>query len=296
VKLEALKTFVAVGETKNFSKAGEQLFYSQSTVSRYISELEKAIGGPLLVRTTRSCELTSLGHCVLAHAKNIVNEWEAINRLSLLSHRNDEKSLQIGYTYLEMLPFITEVMMGRRIANLGTELTMRFGNGEEIAKWIWEGYLSCGIMHLPSIGDSDGLQIRIIKEATLCASLSNSHRLANQKSISMEQLSHETEVRLKTEKRFYEVEDEAFRKMSLPPIKSVQVEKAEETQPIMKYNHYVCLRPSIYTPWKDCKMIPISDWTVGYPLVFVTKKNNHSQLTEILYQELREFLSERPAL
>lgn len=291
MKLEVLKSFVAVGETRSFSKAGERLYLSQSSISRYISELEKALGGKLLIRTTRNVELTPFGQKVMSHARSIVYEMEQIERLAISFHQENGAALQIGYTYREMLPIISRVVSDRKTAYHGAQLTMRFGNGEEITRLIRDGYLTCGVMHLPSIGSPEGLQIRIIKECALCATFHKSHPLAGQTSLTMEQLSHETEVRVRNEKLFYEMEDETFRRMNLSPLKTVFVEDSEETIPVMIYNKYICLRPSIYAPWQDCVMLPIRDWTVGYPLVFVNQKNADWQITENLYRGLQDILS-----
>ena len=47
MNIEALKTFLVVAEVKNFTKAAQQLFVVQSTITNRIKELEKEIGQPL---------------------------------------------------------------------------------------------------------------------------------------------------------------------------------------------------------------------------------------------------------
>ena len=41
MNIEALKTFLVVAEVKNFTKAAQQLFVVQSTITNRIKELEK---------------------------------------------------------------------------------------------------------------------------------------------------------------------------------------------------------------------------------------------------------------
>lgn len=54
MNIEALKTFIAVAELKNFTKAAQHLIVVQSTVTNRIKELEHEIGQQLLVRTNKT--------------------------------------------------------------------------------------------------------------------------------------------------------------------------------------------------------------------------------------------------
>lgn len=56
-----LEIFLAVAETKSFSKAAKHLFLSQSTVSSHIKNLESELQKPLFIRSTKSVELSPDG-------------------------------------------------------------------------------------------------------------------------------------------------------------------------------------------------------------------------------------------
>lgn len=59
--LDSLRTFEAVARRLSFSAAADELFVTQSAVSRQIKALEDALGAPLFARGTRRVELTSAG-------------------------------------------------------------------------------------------------------------------------------------------------------------------------------------------------------------------------------------------
>ncbi|MFD3705666.1 LysR family transcriptional regulator [Nocardia sp. NPDC058658] len=61
VELRDLRIFLAVAESLHFGRAARDLGFSQARVSQIVRELERAVGGPLFVRTSRRVELTSLG-------------------------------------------------------------------------------------------------------------------------------------------------------------------------------------------------------------------------------------------
>ena len=61
LEIRNLKTFLRVAALQNFTKAGQELGYSQSNVSVQISQLEKAVGVPLFDRIGKNVQLTSYG-------------------------------------------------------------------------------------------------------------------------------------------------------------------------------------------------------------------------------------------
>ena len=70
--LRDLSLFVAVAETKSFTKAAAQLGVPTSTLSRRIAELETSMELKLLVRSTRQVELTEAGALYLSLGEGIV--------------------------------------------------------------------------------------------------------------------------------------------------------------------------------------------------------------------------------
>ena len=59
--LNALRAFEAAARQLSFSKAGDELHVTHGAVSRAVRELERDLGVPLFVRTTRSVRLTAAG-------------------------------------------------------------------------------------------------------------------------------------------------------------------------------------------------------------------------------------------
>lgn len=74
--LRDMPYFVEVARQKSFTKAAEILDVPISTLSRRISALEKALGAPLFLRTTRSVELTENGERFFTSCEFIIREAE----------------------------------------------------------------------------------------------------------------------------------------------------------------------------------------------------------------------------
>lgn len=72
---EELKTFIAVVEYKNFTKAGEHLNLSQPSVSTHIKNLENNFGVTLINRSVKqkTIFITESGYTLYKRAKEIIN-------------------------------------------------------------------------------------------------------------------------------------------------------------------------------------------------------------------------------
>ena len=73
--LEELKTFIAVVEHKNFTRAGEYLNLSQPSVSTHIKNLESSFDVTLINRSVKQKNIciTENGYKLYERAKEIIN-------------------------------------------------------------------------------------------------------------------------------------------------------------------------------------------------------------------------------
>lgn len=73
--LELLKTFVSVVDSGGFTRAGDRVNRTQSTISQQIKKLEEQLGRPLLIRhrASKSIQLTEDGERLLSYARRLVS-------------------------------------------------------------------------------------------------------------------------------------------------------------------------------------------------------------------------------
>ncbi|MDD6617222.1 MAG: selenium metabolism-associated LysR family transcriptional regulator [Clostridiales bacterium] len=72
MEFRQLEAFVAVSELKSFSKAAQQLYLTQPTISSHIKALEKELGTTLIKRTTKSFVLTEQGQQFFPYARRML--------------------------------------------------------------------------------------------------------------------------------------------------------------------------------------------------------------------------------
>lgn len=72
MELRNINTFLKVAANQNFSKAAEQLGYSQSAVTVQMQQLERELGTKLFERIGKNVKLTPHGEAFIHHANEIV--------------------------------------------------------------------------------------------------------------------------------------------------------------------------------------------------------------------------------
>lgn len=73
INYELYKVFYYVASSLSFSEASKKLYISQSAVSQSIKTLEKKIGQPLFIRSTKKVQLTPAGSLLLKHVEPAMN-------------------------------------------------------------------------------------------------------------------------------------------------------------------------------------------------------------------------------
>ena len=84
MEFKQLESFVAVIDAKSFSKAAEQLFLTQPTVSTQIAALERELDMKLLIRAAKEIRPTREGRVFYRYAKELLEKREQ----AVLSLRN----------------------------------------------------------------------------------------------------------------------------------------------------------------------------------------------------------------
>jgi DNA-binding transcriptional LysR family regulator len=94
--LRQLRYYIAVAEELHFSRAAARLNLAQSALSSQVRALEREVGGPLLVRSTRRVELTPAGERLLRDGREVVAAADgALERARALA-RGEAGTLVIG--------------------------------------------------------------------------------------------------------------------------------------------------------------------------------------------------------
>lgn len=96
MRLEHLRSFVAVADERNFIKAAQRLYMTQPNLTKQVKALENELGCRLFQRNPHDIKLTPEGEALLPFAResmSTMDEGIAVMREAGLSH---SRSLIIG--------------------------------------------------------------------------------------------------------------------------------------------------------------------------------------------------------
>jgi DNA-binding transcriptional LysR family regulator len=92
--LELLRSFVSVVEAGGFTRAGERVHRTQSTVSQQIKRLEEDVGQPLLNRSGKDVTPTEAGERLLSYARRLLSLAEEAR--DVLAQPGNEGAIRLG--------------------------------------------------------------------------------------------------------------------------------------------------------------------------------------------------------
>lgn len=96
MELKQLESFTAVVECESFTRAAEKLFISQPTVSAHVRALEEELHSRLIVRTTKSIQVTPRGRELYECACGMLT---LRNRLTERWAKQEEQVVHLGGIY-----------------------------------------------------------------------------------------------------------------------------------------------------------------------------------------------------
>jgi DNA-binding transcriptional LysR family regulator len=128
-----IETFLACAQCGSFSGAARELFLSQSMVSRYIGEMEGALGTALFIRGSRGAALTFEGVRLFEELDPVYNRFRVT--LGEITRRSppDGQSVKIGsYRAPEMTRLLNSSVTGFHTLHPGVKATVEHFNFGEL--------------------------------------------------------------------------------------------------------------------------------------------------------------------
>ncbi|GAA1789296.1 LysR family transcriptional regulator [Planosporangium flavigriseum] len=189
MELSQLRYFLAVADELHFGRAAEHLRIAQPGLSQQIRRLERELGTPLFIRTTRRVELTDAGRAMQSEARRVLASVERA-RTSVTQAANGEAGVLrlafVSSAALQIIPNVTKALHQRWP---GIDLQLHEMTTPAQFDDLREGRLDVGIVR--EAGVVDDLVIRPLVRERLYLAVHESHRLAGQRSVTLASLAGE---------------------------------------------------------------------------------------------------------
>ncbi len=109
-RLQAMRVFTRIVETRSFSRAAEQLHLSATAASRYVAELERHLGAQLLQRTTRRLHLTEIGSNYFERCRLILADIDEAEAQAASSEAQPKGILRISLPHSFGLRYVAPLI------------------------------------------------------------------------------------------------------------------------------------------------------------------------------------------
>ncbi len=191
MEISSLQQFLVLAKTLNFTQAAERCFVTQPTLSRNIANLEKELGVQLFRRNRKAVLLTEEGQDLLRHVYRIVEEYEQILAKTGPYRSGSKGNLKIGYS---SYPYILGICMEavEQLGKLSPDIDVQvvFGGTRENFLRLLDDQLDGVFMLDYGLAEKyPELSREPIAPSRPYALLSHNHPLAQQKQITLRELS-----------------------------------------------------------------------------------------------------------
>lgn len=212
MNIQKYLAFVKAVEYGSFSETAKRLNYSQSGVSRMISDLEKEWHLTLLERNKSGVKLTSDGLKLFPHAKRICMAYEKLQMEIDELNGLGSGLIRIGTFSSVATHWLPNIIKAFQKTYPNIEYELLLGDYGEIETWLLEGRIDCGFLRLPARPDFETL---FLSQDRLMAILPIEHALASLKKVPLASLCQEPFMLLKKGKQSEVIE--LFERCNLKP-------------------------------------------------------------------------------
>jgi DNA-binding transcriptional LysR family regulator len=191
MEIRHLRTIVAVARHGSLTKAGDELFLTQSAISQQIRRLEEELGVEVFHRTSRRVQLTPEGRVIHAHAQRVLAAVDALHGdveelTGLLSGQ-----LRIGGMYPTGPYDLFAMLAGFRAAHPGVAIHMVEGTQDDILAALRADELDCAFTALDPDTLGAEYEVALLGTDELVAAVPLGHPLAREARVTYEQLAGE---------------------------------------------------------------------------------------------------------
>ncbi len=187
--IKQLRSFIAVANTLNFGRAARHLHLSQSALSTQIQNLEAHFGVVLLDRNRRSVRLTPAGESLLADGEQLLQQIKAIELRTAKIGSGEAGHLRIGFVASATAQLIPSIVLAFRKQLPGVGLDLKNMPTVNQIDALESGAIDVGFVRLPLA--VAGLTIEIIHRESFAIALPKQHRLASERSLTLDRLAEE---------------------------------------------------------------------------------------------------------
>lgn len=289
--------FVEVAKQKNFSRAANNLYVSQSTVSKMIKDLETELKVSLFNRNSKYVELTDAGSILFDHAQHIVSLFE-----NLPTQFENEVKLEKGKVSIGLPPITGATDFAQLLGEFrkkypNIEIILFEYGSKKIEQALIEGTLDIGVALTCTPVNNINLEIFSYTKDPLEVIVHSDNPLSQLPKINMSMLSNESFVLYRNDYSLHDAIIAHCNMAGFQPKIILETSERELMLQIVASNLGIALLPSKICEKLDFNKvtsIPLNDPQIWlYTSIVWSKKRYLSYAARLWLEFAKNYLIER---
>lgn len=187
MELRHLRYFLAIADTRSFTRAAERLHVTQPTLSHQVKQLESLIGAVLFERNTKEIGLTAAGRLFKPYCERILKEIEAsslaLSELEGLMRGTLRLAVFHSFSHSMLPPILSEFALRYP----GVHVTARLVPRADMERDLLNADLDFAIAYVAE--DNDHIIAEPLFDEELVLVVGSKHAFAGRKDVPMRELS-----------------------------------------------------------------------------------------------------------
>ena len=126
MRIEYLQEFVHFSKSLNITQAAQELFTTQSTLSKHLRQIEKELGAQLVVTETKKMRLTPAGSLFASKARAIVNLYEETAKQCVDLSKREMVVMKAQYTSYQDIAALRYLTFPQGFKSLNAQATVKY--------------------------------------------------------------------------------------------------------------------------------------------------------------------------
>lgn len=270
MELYQLGYFIEIARQRHFTRAAERLHMAQPALSQQMKNLEAELGTPLFIRGKKETQLTAAGKALLPRAEALLAQAEAARAAV-----SDVAQVRGGKLIVAAIPSVCACLLpellhafGRK--HPGVKLQLIEDSSERVAASVESGHADLGFLQLPA--SKAAFESRELISEPFVALVAAAHALANEKEITLKQLTGDSFIFYKGRARDSALE--ACRKAGFEPHLACESGELETIRALVVARVGIAIVPELAASRlpKQVKAVPLKQPGLQRQIAAVWKK------------------------
>jgi len=220
--LHQLRVFQAAVKTGGFTRAGEELHLSQSTVSQHIKLLEEELGCPLFMRVGKRVLVTEAGKVLLQYAEKLFRDLKNAEMTIREINALKRGTVRLGVGPTTLIYRLPRVLRDYKRRFPDIELIVLSGTTEFLLEQLRSQHLDLAIVM--QTGHQPGLTLTPLGEEEMVIVLNREHPLARQRTLGPSELASLRFILYEKNTAMQNLIDRFFDSLGVSPTITMEVE------------------------------------------------------------------------